>query len=161
MNELKMPKGISNGNANNLVRIVNANGIPWVPLSKEKAFRPLHFRAGDQGFVELLRFDPNAVMPLHRHSGETRVFVLEGALLLDTREKVETGGYIFEPTGTVDTWRADGKKPLVILVDVGGSVEYLNSDGSVWKRVTANTLREIYHAHCDKNGIIPRSITDH
>ena len=149
---------IDDGRVPASVHVVNTEDMVWVPLSEDKAFRPLCFRDGNRGFVELLRFEPGSVMPLHRHSGDTHVFVLQGALLMDTGGTVESGGYIFEPAGNVDTWRAGGNEPLVILAGVSGSIEYLNSDGGVEKRVTAEYLRDIYRTHCEENGIVIRNL---
>ena len=149
---------IDDGRVPASVHVVNTEDLAWVPLSESKAFRPLRFRDGNRGFVELLRFEPGANMPLHRHSGETHVFGLQGALLMDTGRSVESGGYIFEPAGNVDAWQAGGNEPLVILADVSGSVEYLNSDGEVEKRVTAGHLRDIYRTHCEENGIAIRDL---
>lgn len=97
-------------------------------------------------------------MPLHRHSGEAHVFVLRGALLMDTGRIVESGGYVLEPAGNMDTWQAAGNEPLVILADVSGCVEYLDSEGGVEKRVTAEHLRDIYRTHCEENGIAMRHL---
>lgn len=44
--------------------------VPWVPLSEGKSFKPLRFLSGKRGFAELLRLEPGAVIPLHRHTGE-------------------------------------------------------------------------------------------
>ena len=60
-------------------RTVAPDSVPWVPLAANKAFKPLRFLRDDRGFVELLRLEPGAAIPLHRHTGEVHAFNLQGS----------------------------------------------------------------------------------
>src|SRR5579862_4074999 len=115
------------------------DAVPWVPLAPGKAFKPLRFFKDDRGFVELLRLAPGETIALHRHTGETHAYNLQGARQLCTGEVIWPGGYVYEPAGNVDWWQAIGDEPLVVLVVVMGAVEYLDADGNVTQRFTAQT----------------------
>ncbi|HKE46502.1 MAG TPA: cupin domain-containing protein [Rhodanobacteraceae bacterium] len=134
--------------------------VPWVPLSPGKAFKPLRFLRDDRGFVELLRLEPGETIPLHRHTGEVHAFNLEGTRELHTGEIIGPGGYVYEPVGNVDSWKVVGDAPLVVLVVVTGTVEYLDAAGHVTHRYTAKALHDLYCGHCIANGIAPRDLYD-
>lgn len=141
-------------------RTLADDAVPWVPLSPGKSFKPLRFLREDRGFVELLRLEPGETIPLHRHTGETHAFNLEGSRALCTGETIGPGGYVYEPPGNTDSWRVVGDAPLVVLVVVLGAVEYLGPDGAVTHRYTAQTLKEIYERHCAATGIEPIDLVD-
>lgn len=134
--------------------------VPWVPLSPGKSFKPLRFLRDDRGFVELLRLQPGETMALHRHTGEVHAFNLEGTRELCTGEVIGPGGYVYEPAGNIDWWKAVGEAPVVVLVVVAGAVEYLDTEGNVTRRFTAKTLHDAYCEHCIANGIAPRDLFD-
>ena len=141
-------------------RAVGHGTVPWVPLSPGKAFKPLRFLRDDRGFVELLRLDPGEEIPLHRHTGEVHALNLEGSRQLDTGEIVGPGDYVYEPEGNVDSWKVVGDVPLVVLVVVTGAVEYLDAQGHVTKRYTAQTLRDLYDGYCRSRGIGIRDLVE-
>jgi 2,4'-dihydroxyacetophenone dioxygenase len=139
-------------------QVLAQDGVPWVPLSPGKSFKPLRFLRDDRGFVELLRLAPGETIPLHRHTGEVHAFNLQGSRQLCTGEVVWPGDYVYEPTGNVDWWTAIGETPLIVLVVVMGAVEYLDADGAVAHRYTAQTLQELYREYCVERGIAVRDL---
>jgi 2,4'-dihydroxyacetophenone dioxygenase len=141
-------------------RLLAQSDAPWVPLSAGKSFKPLRFFADNRGFVELLRLEPGASIPLHRHTGDVHAFNLEGTRELDSGERVGPGDYVYEPAGNIDAWKVVGAVPLVVLVVVTGAVEYLDADGAVIGRYTAERLFDLYLAHCEANGIEPLDLID-
>lgn len=144
-----------------LARFTAAEGTPWVPSTTPgKSSRPLRFLAGNRGFVELLRMQPGTVMPLHRHKGEVHVFVLQGSYLLCTGERIDAGGYVYEPMGLTDWWEVVGDEPLLVLVIVMGEAEFLNPDGSVCERVSAATQRAAYVEHCRTHDLPIADLTE-
>ena len=141
-------------------RLADEADIPWVPLSTGKSFKPLRFFSDNRGFVELLRLEPGQTIPLHRHTGEVHAFNLSGAREICTGEQVGPGGYVYEPAGNADSWKVVGNEPLLVLVVVYGAVEYLDADGRVVARYTADTLFDLYHRHCEEHGIAPLDLID-
>ena len=134
--------------------VPDIDSLPWVPAAMPgKWSRPLRFLPGDRGFVELLRMDPGVLMPPHRHTGEVHAWNLSGSRQLDTGEVVGPGGYTYEPPDNVDWWRAVGDQPLVALVVVMGTVEFIGPYQTVTARVDARTQREALHAWCTAQGI--------
>ena len=124
-----------------------------MPLSAGKSFKPLRFLRDDRGFVELLRLEPGAEIPLHRHTREVHAFNLEGSRQLCSGEVVGPGGYVYEPAGNTDSWCAIGDTPLIVLVVVMGAVEYLGPGDTVIRCYTAQTLLDLFRRHCPAHGI--------
>lgn len=141
-------------------RIADEADLPWIPLSAGKSFKPLRFFSDNRGFVELLRLEPGAAIPLHRHTGEVHAFNLSGSREICSGERVGPGGYVYEPAGNVDSWKVTGDEPLVVLVVVHGAVEYLDVDGGVLARYTTDTLFDLYHRYCAEHGIAPLALID-
>jgi 2,4'-dihydroxyacetophenone dioxygenase len=135
-------------------------GVPWVPLSAGKAFKPLRFLSGNRGFVELLRLEPGSEIPLHRHTGEVHAVNLEGSRELSTGELIGPGDYVYEPDGNTDSWKVVGDVPLVVLIVAMGAVEYLGPDQKVTTRFTADRLHTLYREYCAANGIEPLDLVD-
>lgn len=134
-------------------RVSPGNAIPWIPESPVKSWKPLRFFSDGRGFVELLRMNPGAVMPLHRHTGEIHAFNLEGERVLCTGERIGPGDYVYEPPGNTDWWKVSGDTPMTVLVVVNGAVEFLGAGGVVRNRVTGSTQLEVYRRYCEENGL--------
>ena len=142
-------------------RFTTEEDTPWVPSGMPgKASRPLRFLAGDRGFVELLRMEPGTVMPLHRHTGEIHAFNLRGSRQLCTGERIDAGGYVYEPAGQSDWWKVIGCEPLLALVVVMGEVEFLDADGHIHARASAATQRTAYERHCHALGLPVADLTE-
>lgn len=124
-------------------------GLPWIPsASPGKSAKPLRFLSHDRGFVELLRMEPGAVMPLHRHSGEIHAFNLSGSRKLCSGEVIGPGDYVYEPPGNTDWWSIVGDEAMIALVVVMGEVEFLGPGGVVRARASAATQRAEYERYC-------------
>lgn len=123
--------------------------LPWVPIAPGFSFKLIRATTDDDVWVELLRLEPGAVIPRHRHTGEVHAYTLAGQRqLIDTGEIVGAGSYVYEPAGNIDSWRAVGPVPLLIFVTVRGAIEYLDDRGAVTKRSTATTASEAYRRGC-------------
>lgn len=135
-------------------RIAHAEGSPWVPSDTPgKSARLLRFLPNGEGFVELLRMEPGVAMPLHHHTGEIHAYNLSGSRKLATGEVVGPGDYVYEPAGNTDWWRVVGDEPLLALVVVRGTVEFLAADGSVRYRVDAATQRRELEQYCESHDV--------
>lgn len=129
--------------------------LPWVPLGPGEAFKPLRFLPRAQGRALLLRLDPGVVVPRHRHLGEVHGLNLVGQRLLETGEVVGPGGYVYEPAGNVDSWRAVGDVPVIVHILAFGAMEYLGAGGEVSRRDLPSSLRDAYLRHCAQAGLRP------
>lgn len=127
--------------------------LPWIPLGPGESFKPLHFSA--RGRVLLLRLEPGTVVPRHRHRGEVHAFNVSGSRELDTGEIVRPGGYVHEPIGNVDSWRAVGGEPCIVHIHSYGAMEYLDEHGNVLRSDDHLTLRAVYLRYCAGHGLTP------
>jgi quercetin dioxygenase-like cupin family protein len=137
---------------------VDTGSLPWIPLGPGESFKPLRFYPDDRGRVLLLRLEPGVVVPRHRHLGEVHVFNVAGERQLDTDDIVGPGGYVYEPAGNVDSWKAVGQEPLVVHIVAFGAMEYLGDDGQVLRRDSAGSLRDTYLRYCRDNGVTPQNL---
>ena len=127
----------------------------WIPEGPGKWSLPLQFLA-DGGWVELMRLEPGTKLTLHRHHGEVHGLNLQGRRRLDNGRIVAAGDYVYEPTGTVDSWEAVGDEVLVLHVVVRGDVDYVAADGQVQRHITTADVKAGYHAFCTERGLQPR-----
>jgi 2,4'-dihydroxyacetophenone dioxygenase len=133
----------------------------WIPSATPgKSSSPLRFFADDRGFVELLRMEPGVVMPLHRHSGEIHAYNLMGTRKLCTGELIGPGDYVYEPPGNTDWWKIVGDEPMLALVIVMGTVEFLGPGGVVTARATSSTQLADYQRHCREHGWVVQDLLD-
>ncbi|GAA0706196.1 cupin domain-containing protein [Dokdonella soli] len=142
-------------------RLGSTADLPWIPSATPgKSSKPLRFLAEDRGFVELLRMAPGIVMPLHRHTGEIHAYNLSGSRKLCTGEVIGPGDYVYEPPGTIDWWKIVGDEPMVALVVVMGTVEFLGPDGIVRASASASTQLADYHRYCREHGLPVHDLVD-
>ncbi|HJW04910.1 MAG TPA: cupin domain-containing protein [Rhodanobacter sp.] len=133
----------------------------WIPSATPgKSSSPLRFFADDRGFVELLRMEPGVVMPLHRHTGEIHAYNLSGTRKLCTGELIGPGDYVYEPPGSTDWWKIVGDEPMLALVIVMGTVEFLGPGGVVTGRASAGTQRTDYERYCREHGLAIQDLVD-
>jgi 2,4'-dihydroxyacetophenone dioxygenase len=131
--------------------------IPWIPLGPGESFKPLRFLKN--GRALLLRLEPGTVVPRHRHLGDVHAFNVSGfRRLIETDDVVGPGGYVYEPTGNVDSWMAVGDEPVIVHIVSFGAMEYLGDDGEVLRRDTSSSLREVYLRFCETNGLTPQEL---
>jgi quercetin dioxygenase-like cupin family protein len=138
---------------------LDTDSIPWIPLGPGESFKPLRFLARDGGRVLLLRLEPGTLVPRHRHLGEVHAFNLAGSrLLIETGQVVGPGGYVYEPAGNVDSWKAVGGAPVVVQIVAYGAMEYLDESGEVLQRDTHSSLLDAYLRYCRDNGLVPADL---
>src|SRR5689334_20881719 len=101
---------------------VDTDSIPWIPLGPGEWFKPLAFLQNDRGRVLLLKMEPGTLQSRHRHSGEVHGLNLAGSReLIESGEIVGPGGYVYEPAGNTDSWRAVGDEMLIVhIIAFGG-----------------------------------------
>ena len=138
--------------------MMDTNSMPWIPLGPGESFKPLRFMKNDRGRVLLLRLDPGTVAERHRHLGDVHAFNVSGSRQLDTGEIVGPGGYVFEPAGNVDSWKAVGDEPVVVHITSFGPMEYLGENDEVLKRDSTSSLRDVYLRYCEEHGLAPMDL---
>jgi hypothetical protein len=100
-------------------------------------------------------------VPKHRHLGEVHAFNLAGRRqLIETGQVVGPGGYVYEPSGNVDSWKAVGDEPVVVQIVAYGAMEYLDESGKVLQRDTSSSLLDAYLRYCSDSGLLPVDLGD-
>jgi len=128
--------------------------MEWIPLRKGVSFRPLHFAA--DGYSLQLRVEPGTTIARHRHTGEVHAFNIVGHReLIETGEIAGPGDYVYEPAGTVDSWRCLGGIACVVQITLKGRLEYLDDEGAVVECTDACSARGTYLAWCRARGAPP------
>jgi 2,4'-dihydroxyacetophenone dioxygenase len=125
--------------------LLRANTLPWQPLKSGFGMKLLYADPAADVRVQLLRLEPGTVIERHRHGGAVHAYNLAGQrLLLETRELVGPGGYVYEPPGNVDSWMAVGDEPVIVFVTVQGAISYIDDRGEV---CSTNTTRDVAEAY--------------
>jgi hypothetical protein len=126
----------------------------WIPTGEGKSFKPLRFDS--DGWSELMRLEPGAVVRLHRHTGAVHAFNLSGYRQIQgSDEIVGPGDYVYEPPGNVDSWQAVGDTDCIIHIKITGAVEYLDTDGAVIESADAASQHRVYLGWCRHHNIAP------
>jgi anti-sigma factor ChrR (cupin superfamily) len=79
---------------------VQAADVPWQPLYPGIDVKSLHRDPAQNLHVMLMRYQPGAVIPKHRHTAVEHIFVLEGCVE-DEFGACTTGNYALRPPGCV------------------------------------------------------------
>lgn len=125
--------------------MIDPDTLPWLPCTPGFSLKLLRGGGDDDPRVLLLRLEPGTLVPRHRHEGDVHAFNLRGSrLLLEAGVVVGPGGYVYEPAGNVDSWRAVGDEPVVVLAIVRGAMETLGEDGRVTDRTTTGALTQAF-----------------
>lgn len=90
---------------------------PWLERRPGVHWKILH-EEGEHRTV-LVRYDPGAVVPRHRHLGDEQIFVVEGSLS-DETGTCAAGDYARRPPGCVHSVRS-AEGALVLAVMTGGT----------------------------------------
>lgn len=96
---------------------LDVTGQPWDERRPGVHWKVL-WRDGDRQTV-LVRYDPGAVIPRHRHVGDEQIFVIEGEVEDDTGV-ARAGAFARRPPGCVHTVRSP-RGALVLAVMSGGT----------------------------------------
>jgi 2,4'-dihydroxyacetophenone dioxygenase len=122
------------------------DALPWQPIHPGFSLKVIRGGATDDDTrVLLLRVEPGTVIAKHRHRGEIHALNLAGTReLIESGEIVGPGGYVYEPPGNEDSWRAIGDVPVIIYLTARGAIEYVDERGQVLRRSTTTSVTEGY-----------------
>jgi quercetin dioxygenase-like cupin family protein len=141
-------------------RRTRAADVPWIRLGEGRELKPLRFLSEDRGYVALLRIEPGAVVPVHRHTGEVHTFMIEGERELHTGEIIGPGDYVFEPAGHIDTWKGVGESPALVLVVVYGAADHVGPTDQSERRFSSGNVEKMYRDYCDAQGVEALDLVD-
>jgi anti-sigma factor ChrR (cupin superfamily) len=95
---------------------VNTADVPWVERHRGVFWKVL-WQGGDGHKAILMRYEPGAVIPRHRHLGDEQIWVLEGSVADDTGV-CTAGNYARRPPGCVHSVKSE-TGALVLAVTSG------------------------------------------
>lgn len=86
----------------------------WEPFREGIEILPLHGVGGEGGSAALLRYEPGAAAPEHRHTGYEHIYVLRGSQR-DQRGLYPAGTLVVNPPGTTH-WVASDEGCVVLII---------------------------------------------
>ena len=94
--------------------------MPWRPFAEAPgvSFRVLKTHPPGNGATLMLRFEPGAAYPAHRHPGGEEYFVLEGELQ-DGARRYGAGTYVYHPPGSAHRPASASGATLLVFVPDG------------------------------------------
>ena len=95
--------------------IVCPADIAWIGETPTKKTKRLWFDAAANRVVQLTRFEPGAMLPLHRHLGDELIYVIEGDVS-DEGGTITAGGMSYRPTGCTHTVTSRNGATLFAIV---------------------------------------------
>ena len=95
---------------------VNAADVPWVER-RPGVFWKVLWQDGEGRKAILMRYEPGATIPRHRHVGDEQIWVLEGSIA-DEAGVSRAGTYARRPPGCVHSVRSESGA-LVLAVTSG------------------------------------------
>jgi anti-sigma factor ChrR (cupin superfamily) len=101
-------------------RIVTVSDLPWVDTRPGVRQKRIWEDSASERRAVLARFEPGAVLPLHRHVGDELVFVIEGSNA-DESGELTAGNLNYRPNGCVHT--VTTKNGATVLAVVWGRTE--------------------------------------
>lgn len=101
-----------------LARARDASGWSWTPIGGLQTFQVQGTEDGAR--AKLLRFEPGSHFPRHRHVGEERLLVLEGAFVDDGGAEAHAGDERTLPPGSAHTLHIIGGVRCVTAVSERG-----------------------------------------
>jgi 2,4'-dihydroxyacetophenone dioxygenase len=141
------------------VRVVHTAMQEWIPLGNGQSFKPIAFGPGPARQL-LLRVEAGSAVALHRHHGAVHAFTVSGRrVLLDPAGDIaiDSGTYVYEPPGHVDSWMAVGDGPCIVHIAIDGPMDTLDQAGNVVASTGTPELHACYVAWCAEHTATPDS----
>ena len=96
-------------------RYVKVGSLGWTPTGLPGIDQKILFQDKARGTTTLVRFQPGAEVPLHRHVDIEQSYVLEGSLE-DADGVCEAGDFVWRPSGSVHHLRSPNGALLIAMV---------------------------------------------
>lgn len=107
-------------------RIIPIHELAWQEVRPGMRAKQVWEDPETQRKAMLVRFDPGATIPLHRHDGDELIFVIEGSVA-DESGVITAGNMSYRPNGCVHT--VSSPNGATVLAVVTGSVAPAESRG--------------------------------
>jgi anti-sigma factor ChrR (cupin superfamily) len=106
--------------------VLDVNSLPWRDFDRAPGvrYKVLRHHEGRRGITLLLRFEPGAHYPAHRHPAGEEYYVLEGTLE-DGAHSYGPHTYVYQPPGSAH--RPASPTGCVLLVTLPAHIELLDA----------------------------------
>ena len=118
------------GNPSQIIRVAERE---WQKMSDTIKFKALWSDAATKRRAQITRFEPGAILPMHRHIGDELLYVIEGAIA-DESGTVAAGSVGYRPNGCIHN--VTSKTGATVFAIISGSVEPATSIGDAPKSQT-------------------------
>jgi anti-sigma factor ChrR (cupin superfamily) len=112
--------------SSNPSQIIRIGERGWESMSATIKFKNLWSEAASKRRVQLTRFEPGAILPMHRHLGDEFLYVIEGSIS-DESGTTAAGGAGYRPNGCVHT--VTSKTGATVFAIISGGIEAAGAIG--------------------------------
>ena len=106
--------------ASNPSQIIEVSEREWQPMTPTIKAKTLWSDPATKRRMQLTRFEPGAVLPMHKHVGDEFLYVIEGAIM-DESGTVAAGSVGYRPDGCVHS--VTSKHGATVFAIISGAIE--------------------------------------
>lgn len=99
---------------------IRVNEVEWTALAPTAKAKVLWTDPATKRRAQLIRFEPGAMLPMHRHVGDELLYVIEGAIA-DEHGTTTSGNVGYRPNGCVHS--VSSKNGATVLAILSGGIE--------------------------------------
>src|SRR5580704_16844552 len=108
-------------------QIISVSDRGWQPMLTNIKAKTLWSDPASKRRAQLTRFEPGAVLPMHRHAGDELLYVIEGSIT-DESGTTAAGSVGYRPNGCVHS--VTSKNGATVFAIITGSVAAASEIGS-------------------------------
>lgn len=130
-------------------RPIEVESLAWAEVLPGIHIRMLRVCDDGGGYTMMMRAEPGATLPRHRHLGDVHAITHRGRWRYDDYDWIAgPGTYVHELAGSAHTFHVpdDATEDAYITFVVEGPQEILDDDGSVASVESGATIAEYYRA---------------
>jgi anti-sigma factor ChrR (cupin superfamily) len=101
-------------------QIIEVSECEWQPMTPTIKAKMLWSEPATKRRVQLTRFEPGAILPMHRHAGDELLYVIEGSIS-DEAGTVAAGSVGYRPDGCIHS--VTSKNGATVFAVITGGVE--------------------------------------
>ena len=132
-------------NTNEHDTIINCKTLPWLILAPKVWIKIIKMDADSGSYTLLIRAEPGAVLPPHRHVDAAEIFILKGTGHHPESGHFAEGDFVSEHKGAVHSQLAFGVETEMLMM-IRGPSAFLDEDGNDMYMMDVPFLRRLSEA---------------